>query len=72
MAKKNYNIGLDIGTSSIGWAITDDNYNLMHAKGKYGYGTRIYSEGQTAAERRGFRTTRRRLNRRKWRLRLLQ
>ncbi|KRL55516.1 CRISPR-associated protein, Csn1 family [Paucilactobacillus oligofermentans DSM 15707 = LMG 22743] len=50
----------------------DDNYQLMHAKGKYGYGTRIYSEGQTAADRRGFRTTRRRLNRRKWRLRLLQ
>lgn len=72
MAAKNYNIGLDIGTSSIGWAIVDDNYQLMHAKGKYGYGTRIYSEGQTAADRRGFRTTRRRLNRRKWRLRLLQ
>lgn len=72
LSKRNYNIGLDIGTSSIGWTIVDDNAKIMHVKGKNGYGVRIFAEGQTAADRRGFRTTRRRLKRRKWRLRLLQ
>ncbi|USS87121.1 type II CRISPR RNA-guided endonuclease Cas9 [Fructilactobacillus cliffordii] len=66
-----YNIGLDIGTSSIGWAITDENNRLVSVKGHYGIGTRLFKEGESAAERRGFRTTRRRLSRRKWRLRLL-
>ncbi|USS87955.1 type II CRISPR RNA-guided endonuclease Cas9 [Fructilactobacillus hinvesii] len=66
-----YNLGLDIGTSSIGWAITDENNHLLSVKGHYGIGTRLFKEGQSAAERRGFRTTRRRLSRRKWRLRLL-
>ncbi|USS93465.1 type II CRISPR RNA-guided endonuclease Cas9 [Fructilactobacillus ixorae] len=66
-----YNVGLDIGTSSIGWAITDENNRLISVKGHYGIGTRLFKEGQAAAERRGFRTTRRRLSRRKWRLRLL-
>lgn len=72
MPKRNYNVGLDIGTSSIGWTIVDDEAKIMHVRGKNGYGVRIFSEGQTAADRRGFRTTRRRLKRRKWRLRLLQ
>ncbi|USS90223.1 type II CRISPR RNA-guided endonuclease Cas9 [Fructilactobacillus carniphilus] len=66
-----YNLGLDIGTSSIGWAITDENNRLISVKGHYGIGARLFSEGQSAADRRGFRTTRRRLSRRKWRLRLL-
>lgn len=29
-----YNIGLDIGTSSIGWSIMNDNFDLMRVKGK--------------------------------------
>ncbi|KRM22352.1 type II CRISPR RNA-guided endonuclease Cas9 [Latilactobacillus graminis] len=70
--KRSYNIGLDIGTNSIGWAIVDDQSKLISVKGKYGYGVRLYDEGQTAAERRSFRTTRRRLKRRKWRLGLLR
>lgn len=72
MKNKKYNIGLDIGTSSIGYTITDDGGRLVHVRGKLGYGVRIFEEGKTAAERRGFRTTRRRLNRRKWRLRFLR
>ncbi|MDG2978392.1 type II CRISPR RNA-guided endonuclease Cas9 [Latilactobacillus curvatus] len=67
-----YNIGLDIGTSSIGWSVVDDQSKLVSVRGKYGYGVRLYDEGQTAAERRNFRTTRRRLKRRKWRLGLLR
>lgn len=69
---KDYNIGLDIGSNSIGYSIVDDNGKLLHSKGKNGYGVRIFKEGETAAERRIFRTTHRRLKRRKWRLRLLQ
>lgn len=69
---KPYYVGLDIGTSSIGWSIMDENYHLLKKKHKKTMGVSLFSEGNTAAERRGFRTTRRRLNRRKWRLRLLE
>lgn len=41
-----YNIGLDIGTSSIGWSIMNDNFDLMRVKGKKGIGVRLYNEGQ--------------------------
>ncbi|MGO2917460.1 MAG: hypothetical protein ACTIC8_04720, partial [Leuconostoc falkenbergense] len=34
-------------------------------------GVRLFEGADTAAERRGYRTTRRRLSRRRWRLRLL-
>ncbi|KID42265.1 CRISPR-associated protein, SAG0894 family [Fructilactobacillus fructivorans] len=73
MSKENvkYNIGLDIGTNSIGWAATDEFNKLIHTKGHNAIGARLFKEGKSAAERRGFRTTRRRLSRRKWRLRLL-
>ena len=29
-----YYLGLDMGTNSVGWAVTDKNYNLLRAKGK--------------------------------------
>lgn len=32
--KKIYFIGLDIGTDSIGWSVTDENYNLIKFNGK--------------------------------------
>ncbi|WP_395318699.1 type II CRISPR RNA-guided endonuclease Cas9 [Fructilactobacillus frigidiflavus] len=71
MQKPPYNLGLDIGTSSVGWAVTGLDNRLLHIKGHNGIGVRLFKEGQSAAERRGFRTSRRRLARRKWRLRLL-
>lgn len=67
-----YHIGLDIGTSSIGWAVIGDDFKIKRKKGKNLIGVRLFKEGDTAAERRGFRTQRRRLNRRKWRLKLLE
>lgn len=67
-----YHIGLDIGTSSIGWAVIGDDFKIKRKKGKNLIGIRLFKEGDTAAERRGFRTQRRRLNRRKWRLKLLE
>ena len=72
MKDNKYNIGLDIGTSSIGFAVTDEFNKLARVKGKNYIGVRLFEEGETAAERRQFRTTRRRLGRRKWRLGLLE
>jgi len=70
--KEPYGIGLDIGTSSIGWSVVDMNGRIKRVKGQTGLGVRLFEEGQAAAERRGYRTTRRRLSRRRWRLRLLR
>lgn len=69
---KNFYIGLDIGTDSVGWAVTDENYNLLKARGQDMWGSYLYEEAQTAATRRVQRTTRRRYARRRERLNLLQ
>lgn len=70
--RKKYAVGLDIGTSSVGWTVVDLNGRQMRVKGKVAIGVRLFKEGETAADRRSFRTTRRRLKRVKWRLRLLR
>lgn len=70
--EKNFYIGLDIGTGSMGWAVTDENYNLMRKKGRDLWGCYLFDEAKTAAETRGYRTARRRLARTKHRLMLLQ
>ena len=67
-----YYIGLDIGTSSVGWAVTDERYHILRKKGKDLWGVRLFEEAQTAAERRGFRTARRRRNREKARIAYLK
>ncbi|CZE46382.1 type II CRISPR RNA-guided endonuclease Cas9 [Campylobacter geochelonis] len=68
---KDYYLGLDMGSSSVGWALSDERYNLLRAKGKDLWGVRLFDEAKTAAERRTFRSQRRRLERSKWRLSLL-
>ncbi|MDQ7201989.1 hypothetical protein [Limosilactobacillus fermentum] len=35
---KEYYIGLDIGTGSVGWAVTDNQFKLMRIKGKTAIG----------------------------------
>ncbi|MBR0480361.1 type II CRISPR RNA-guided endonuclease Cas9 [Candidatus Saccharibacteria bacterium] len=72
MAKKDYYVGLDCGTSSVGWAVTDENYNLLRAKGKTLWGARLFDEADTAAERRTHRSARRRGHRAHARLKLLE
>ena len=72
MEKKRYNIGLDIGQTSVGWAVTDEKGHLIRHKGKNMWGVRLFDEGQTAATRRIYRSTRRRLARRKQRITQLQ
>ena len=67
-----YNIGLDIGTNSVGWAVTDLENNILKYKNKNMWGARLFEEGNTAAETRIFRGTRRRRQRRKERVNILQ
>lgn len=67
-----YYIGLDIGTSSVGWAVTDKNYKVLRKKGKSLWGIRLFDEADTAEERRTFRAARRRNNRKKQRIEILQ
>lgn len=69
---KEYNIGLDIGTNSVGWAVTDSSNNLVKYKGQNMWGSRLFEEGKTALERRNFRSARRRLDRRRERINLCQ
>lgn len=68
---KNY-IGLDIGTDFLGYAVTDEEYNVVKTHGKRTLGIVNFNEAQTAAERRGYRTSARRLVRRHQRINLLQ
>lgn len=67
-----YYIGIDAGTDSLGWAVTDKNYNIIRKKGKSLWGIRLFEAAVTAEDRRMFRTTRRRYARRRQRIRLLQ
>lgn len=71
-SKNDYYLGLDIGTSSVGYAVTDENYKILKFNGKSMWGSRLFDEAETAEGRRGFRTTRRRLQRRRWRINILQ
>lgn len=70
--RKTYYIGLDIGTNSVGWAVTDEEYNLCKFKHKDMWGIRLFDAAETAADRRLKRSGRRRLARRKGRIDLLQ
>lgn len=67
-----YYLGLDIGTNSVGWAVTDMDYNLLRFNGKDMWGIRLFNSGKTAEFRRTKRTARRRLDRSRERIRLLQ
>lgn len=68
---KKYSIGLDIGTNSVGWAVVDENMNLIKRCKKHLWGSRLFEERATAVARRKFRTARRRLLRRRVRMAML-
>lgn len=65
-------LGLDIGTSSVGWVATDTEYNIINKNNKRLIGVELFQEANTAEERRLFRSQRRRVDRRNWRLQLLR
>ncbi len=69
---KKFYLGMDIGTESVGMACTDENYNLLRAKGKDLWAVRLFDEAKDASERRVKRTARRRLARRRQRIEFLQ
>ena len=84
MENKNYSIGLDIGTNSVGWSVITDDYKVPSKKMKVLgntdkrfikknlIGALLFDEGTTAEVRRLKRTARRRYTRRKNRLHYLQ
>ena len=67
-----YDFSADIGTSSIGWCVTDEQGNLLSYKNRHMWGSRLFETGNTAETRRAFRSTRRRLARRVQRIQWLQ
>lgn len=72
MKNTDYFIGLDLGTESVGWAVTDIEYNVVKKNGKALWGVRLFDEAKTAEPTRLFRTARRRNARRKQRIAWLQ
>lgn len=69
---RKYYLGLDMGTSSVGWAVTDENYRLLRAKGKNLWGVRLFEEANTSVDRRVYRIARRRRQREVARMGLLR
>jgi CRISPR-associated endonuclease Csn1 len=69
---KPYKIGLDIGTGSVGWAVIDENNELVRYKKQNMWGSRLFSNAESAEGRRLNRSNRRRMDRKKRRLSLLR
>ena len=65
-------MGLDIGTNSVGWAVTDTGYNILKYKSNAMWGVHLFDPANQCEDRRSFRTSRRRLDRRQQRISLLQ
>ena len=40
----NYFLGLDIGTNSVGWAATDENYDLLKYKNHSMWGVHLFDQ----------------------------
>ena len=74
LTRGEYYLGLDIGTESVGWAVTDttEDYNILKFKGNLMQGVRLFDEAEDCKKRRAKRTNRRRLNRTKQRLLCLE
>lgn len=67
-----YYIGLDIGTSSVGFCATDTDYNVINKNGHDLWGVVLFDEAQTAKVRRAKRCARRGVQRQKERIMLLR
>lgn len=73
--KNNYSIGLDIGTTSVGWSVVNNTTFKLIKKGnkrKSMWGVRLFDTANSAAERRQFRSSRKKYARRRQRIRYLQ
>ncbi len=69
---KQYALGLDLGTGSVGYAVINSDYKVVKVNGKHAWGSVLFDNAQTAEQRRMFRSSRRRLARKKERIKLLQ
>lgn len=69
---KDYYVGFDIGTESVGWAVSDFYYNLCKFHGKSMWGYELFDECNTAVDRRTFRNSRKRIDRKRQRITWLQ
>lgn len=70
--KEKYFLGLDIGTNSVGYAVTNLEYVLKRFHRNLMWGVSLFDEGQSSAERRVARAARRRADRKKQRISILQ
>lgn len=61
--KFTYYLGLDMGTDSLGWTVTDSSYHILRAKGKDLWGVRLFPAAETSVDRRTYRVNRRRRQR---------
>lgn len=69
---KKYTLGLDVGTNSIGWAVIDENNEIVKKNGFALWGVRMMEEAEDAKERREHRGSRRRILKRGQRIKWLQ
>ena len=70
--KSNYFIGLDIGTNSVGYAVTQEDYTLVKFQQHPMWGVHLFESANLAQDCRSHRTARRRLDRRQQRTQLLR
>lgn len=70
--KEDYFVGIDAGTGSVGMAVTDPDYQLIKIHGQPFWSTRLFDSAETAEERRISRNERRRLERKRQRIQILQ
>ena len=70
----NYFLGLDIGTDSVGYAVSsaDGNYTIPRINGNHAWGVTLFEGANLSNDRRAFRSARRRLDRRQQRVKLIQ
>lgn len=72
MRNEEYFLGFDMGTGSVGWAVTDTEYNLLKINRKFAWGSVLFETSEGAETRRVNRCARRRRKREKERLELLR
>ena len=72
MREEKIYVGLDIGTDSVGFAATNQDYVLKKFHDEPIWGVTLFEEANLNTKRRSFRTARRRLDRRQQRVALIQ
>ena len=65
-------LGISIGPTHVGWAVTDQQYNILKFKRKSTWGIHLFDKAKPADERKRYRIKRRRIDRRNHRIELLR